>query len=251
MTISAAIVGALGASSRPYNYKGFILSSSPIAYWPFEEESGSVFNDVSGNGLHLAKNSNVEMGGASLINDGLKSAVFNGSAALSVNAGTLIPYGNSARTIEAWFLTTKAAGTNALCFFGYGSRNKLQAFNTRTGKTTDSLSPVEKSFVHWCYSDDLSIIGPTAWNNGVAHHIAVTYNGSRSVKLYFDGTLIGSRTLTGDLATPSNSTFFAGGNQQIASSTDFPMQGRMQHLAIYSRELTASEILDRYTKGTT
>lgn len=248
MAISAAIFGALGATRRDFSYKEFILNSNPVAFWPLDEISGSTFNDISGNGLHLPINANVSMGGDSLIGNSQKSAIFNGSSPLSVSAGLIIPYGNSARTVEGWFITTKAAGAGAISFFGYGANNSRQTFNTRTAKTSDSVTPVERSFVHWNYGDDMNATAGVAWNNGVSHHIAVTYNGGGSNKLYLDGVLIGTRTLSGSLATPSGSTFFVGGNTQVSSSSDFPFQGRMQNVAVYNRELSISEIQDRFNR---
>lgn len=79
-------------------------------------------------------------------------------------------------------------------------------------------------------------------NNGIWHHVAVTYNGSLA-SIYIDGTLSasGTRRVQG-LSGYS-------GNAYIGISTDLtsrPFNGSIDELRFYNRSLSASEILNLY-----
>ena len=81
-------------------------------------------------------------------------------------------------------------------------------------------------------------------NDGNWHHIAVTWNGGNTKRIYFDGVLDTSvTTLTGSLSTNGNALRIAA--QQSGSYWD----GRIDEVAIYSTALTAGDVLDHYNAG--
>ncbi|WMI70224.1 LamG-like jellyroll fold domain-containing protein [Mangrovimonas sp. YM274] len=99
--------------------------------------------------------------------------------------GTTIPVsGNGARTIEAWIRTTKDSNGNqsVICDWGHSS-----TWTTGNRFTFNIL---------WSNTLRLEVAGGgingnTAVNDGLWHHVAVTFNNSATykVKLYVDGVL--------------------------------------------------------------
>lgn len=246
MTINAAIIGAISASRAVAHYADYasvVMADSPLAFWRMNEESGSTLADSSGNNRNLTTVSGVTLNNASLTNESsMKCISMDGSNKLSINGGTWMPSGNAARTIELWFSSTAAPSASALGLIGYGASSTRQAFNMRTAKTSSDPAPADKSYVFWTYADDLDATVANSWNTGASHHLALTYDGARNLKAYLDSVLIASKTLSGDLATPTNTTLYIGGN-----ILENAWNGKLQEVAIYDTALSASKIADRYS----
>lgn len=242
MAINAAIIGAISASRAGAlsDYASVVMADSPLAYWRMNETSGTTLSDSSGNSHHLTIPSGVTLNNASLTNESSAKCIsMNGSNKISISAGTWMPSGNAARTIELWFSSTATPGGAALGLLGYGKNATRQAFNMRTAKTSEPY-PAE-SYVFWTYADDLVVTVENSWNTGTPHHLALTYDGARNLKAYLDSVLIGSKTLSADLATPTNTTLYIGGN-----TLENAWNGKLQEVAIYNTALSASKIADRY-----
>lgn len=246
MTINAAIIGAISASRAVAHYADYaslVMADSPLAYWRMNETSGTTLSDSSGNAHTLTIPSGVVLNNASLTNESSAKCVsMDGSNKISISAGTWMPSGNAARTIELWFSSTATPGGSALGLLGYGSGATRQAFNMRTAKTSGDPSPADKTYIFWTYADDLDATVANSWNTGASHHLVLAYDGARNLKVYLDSVLIASKTLSGDLDTPTNTTLYIGGN-----ILENAWNGKLQEVAIYDTALSASKIADRYS----
>jgi len=82
-------------------------------------------------------------------------------------------------------------------------------------------------------------------STGTWYHIAATYDGSNQ-KLYINGVLVDTESMTGSIPTNNNSLFIGG------DTTDRYFDGKIGAAKIYSKALTASELLADYnaTKST-
>lgn len=139
-----------------------------------------------------------------------------------------IDVSNSSFTIEAWakrnssgtydmILTQGAAVTDQGLHFGFRNTNEF-------------------TFAFW--GDDLNSSSPYTDNNW--HHWAATYDATTNEqKLYMDGSLIDSRTATGDY-TGSGNIYI--GNSIIGGSNTF--DGPIQDLRIWNTVRTQTEIQD-------
>ncbi len=142
--------------------------------------------------------------------------------------------GTGARTIEAWIRTTANCNPS-----NGGVQNIIVDYGTFTTGTRFTFN------VLWSNSIRLEIggsgvSGTTPVNDGVWHHVAVTYNpsaGSNNIKLYIDGNLETQGTLTG-LNTAT------GSNLQIGSRVDFArhFDGDIDEVRVWSKVLTASTL---------
>jgi hypothetical protein len=96
------------------------------------------------------------------------------------------------------------------------------------------------------------LLGSTSLNHnsdipstGTWYHIAVTYDGTNQ-KLYINGDLKDTESMTGSIPTNSNSLYIGG------DTTDRYFDGKIGATKIYSKALTAAELLADYnaTKST-
>lgn len=90
-----------------------------------------------------------------------------------------------------------------------------------------------------------TLTGTVNTNDSAWHMIAATYDGAK-LKLYVDGTLNAELAVAGsaDIDTPTNMDFGA----DLAAPDDY-LEGRIDTCRIYSRSLSAGEILNDYNAG--
>ncbi len=131
---------------------------------------------------------------------------------------TNIPTGSSSRTISLWF-NRQGAGNTSL--FSYGTSGSQQAleiyFNGSGGLVLGTGGGAS-------FALGISGVSHNTW-----HHLALTYDGSTEVKVYFNGNLASTQT-TNILNTASS--LFQLGN----------VQGYFDDLKIYDDALTATQV---------
>lgn len=98
------------------------------------------------------------------------------------------PIGTAPRTLELWLKT--AGTTDYREMFSYGVGNTGQSFTVGTHGSEVFVS----SWANPQYTVEAGL------NNGVWHHLAVSYDGTTST-IYFDGSLLDSRTLVMNTGT--------------------------------------------------
>lgn len=227
---------ASSSASRAYCIPGDTgTCNPPVGEWRFEEGSGGTVNDTSGNGntgtwngtgtLHWTKG---KIG---------KAGNFDGSSDyVSVNSSATIPTGGTARTLEMWVYTTDNSwADNANTIFEYGTNTTRQAFGI-------DMNPFPNIEVY-TWADDATV------NTGLSNktgwwHLAVTYDGSTTIKTYINGMLKSTKTLAGVLNTAS-STVNIGRSALVNAYFD----GRLDHIQIYDYARTPAQIAWDYNRG--
>lgn len=231
------------AKYRNSEYSNGLMRIQPdylTAYWPLNEKSGTVINDVSGHGCN-GSYFNAILGQPG-IGDGNTCVLFDGTGRGNMFSPALQGLWNSQEsTIQIWLAVLDASiwTTDALfcaLFFGVdgvttflmeknqasGLHQPLAIANTggvlkfRSGNSTTTLN-----FMNWTMTYSLS-------NN--------------RTRFYQDGVKVGADTT----AAPAwvgllGSTRCVIGSQ-IATSQVLPWKGRLAHLAIWSKELTPTEV---------
>jgi Concanavalin A-like lectin/glucanases superfamily/Cadherin-like domain len=141
--------------------------------------------------------------------------------------------GTNARTITAWVKTTATGSNRPIVAWGP---------NSVSNKWTFLMNTVGQ--IRLEVGSGL-VIGTTAINDGVWHHVACVLSGSNvtDVKLYVDGAL---ETPSSTTALAINTT--ASGNVKIGSDIqDRFWRGGMDDVRIYPRALSAAEITAQAT----
>jgi hypothetical protein len=227
-------------------YRSLILAeASLVAYWPLSEASGTSFADVKGgNNLAMtgATGSNVTLGTAGLRNDPADKSLTIASASAIVLAGAdaaglrflgLAPY-----TLEGWALSTGLAATRYLISLGTDISNTM-SIRQSSGSSVLAIRTIAGG------ANTASAPGaPLA--DGLRHHLAATYDGSRQ-RMYIDGVLVATSSA---LAAPMpNAPMIVRVGQAVDNSNRWG--GPMQDVAVYNTALSAAAILAHYREGRT
>jgi 1,4-alpha-glucan branching enzyme len=208
------------------------IATNLLAYWTFDEGSGSIAYDSSGNsntGTVLFGNSGTWTSGMvsnalSLDGDGAQVTVPNSPSLNPVNGITVAAwvYDNSG----GWFtyprILEKGASNNQYALFANWSTGQLEFLvaGVSNGTLVASLP-----------------------SSGAWHHLAGTYDGSSSISLYIDGQLAAQQSASG--ALPITTDPLAIGNQPGAGIID-QFNGIVDDVRIYGSALAPSQIIQLY-----
>jgi Tol biopolymer transport system component len=223
----AGVAAAACPATPTTGYAGAVANDKPVRYWRFGETSGKAALDYSGNCRDAAYAPGATYVGSLLPNDS------DGAVGNPTPPGTIVnassdglPAGASARTVEFWEQTTANSWQT---FVSHGIANGGQYFMVST-RGASNLSLIS-------YNNDATFTTPYPLNDGVPHHVAVTYDGGQLVTAYLDGIQIGQAGLPSRLATRLD-----GQGLQIGNGIDGPFTGTLDEVAIYPMALSAAQI---------
>ncbi|HEC81506.1 MAG TPA: LamG domain-containing protein [Thermoplasmatales archaeon] len=220
-----------------------------VGYWSFDEGSGSIAHDYSGNGndgtiYGASWTTDTPSGnGYALSFDGINDYVDCGND-VSLNPENEI-------TLAAWYKPVSFAGcgNSPIIDKGYYT-NTDPYYQYHLGVTGDNYhqppSYAYAAFLFHISADDTLYGVPTPdgfWTAGNWYHIAGTYDGS-TVKLYVNGDLIDSVPASGTMQDYGKNVYFGRFTNKNAYTP-----GIIDEISIYNRALSASEIQQLYNQG--
>ena len=200
----------------------------PAAELSFNETSGTVASDVTGNGWN-----GTLTGGASWVAGKSGNAVDLSGTNQYVALPSGVVSSANAITVAAWVNLDTVSNWTRIFDFGSGTSNNM-FLTPKNGQTGNIRFEI--------YTNSISqrIDGTAPLQTGGWHHVAVTLNGSTGT-LYVDGVQVG--TNTGMTLKPSNmgatTQNWIGRSQW---STDPYLDGRVDDFRIYNSALTAQEV---------
>jgi hypothetical protein len=222
-------------------------TSDLVAYWNFDEDTGSTANDTSGNS-HTGTLTNMEAGdwitgkvNYALDFDGTNEYVnVPDSDAFSFGNGTT----DTPFSISAWVKMDDATNFQVISKYGAADTNKeWQLFVNGDDYLVMALFDDSEGvavFIGRYYNTAL-----TAYE-GQWIHLAMTYSGSRTcagIKLYINGTKVDNLdNVNGVYVAMENLT----ASVTIAKKGILYANGKIDEVRIYSKELTTGEILALY-----
>ena len=214
------------AASGDFTFTTPTASANLMGHWQFEEGSGSIAGDSSGNGnfgtLLNGPAWTAGIAGGGLSFDGVDDAVDVGNnASLNpANSLTLAVWVNSGNLTATQMVFSKY-GALIQYFIRLQTGGGLRFSLNAGGVTTDLNSGATLSVNTW-------------------HHIAGTYDGT-AMRFYIDGVLDSSVAKTG--AMTDN-----GSNVQIGRRSNNRMffKGALDEARIYDRALSSQEVKDLY-----
>ena len=201
------------------------LTDGLVGWWKFDEGSGSVAADSSGNGNDGTLNGPVEwtedgkVGGA---------MAFTGpyNFVLVPDAPSLNP--TDAITIAACIKPSWTGNNRILQKSTEGSDNQYRLLKEGGDNIRVHLPPAA----------NFEITGNIP-PNGEWTHLAATYDGS-AIKVYYDGVVVGETAFSDDLGVSDGPLFI--GNKWSEAPAGDEFNGVMDDVRIYNRALSASEI---------
>jgi hypothetical protein len=219
----------LAASVTLCSLAGADAATGLAGYWSFNEGTGTIAYDSSGNG------NNGTISGAQWTSGISGTALqFGGSSMVSVpDNSALRP---TTVTVEAWIYADNFQASN----FGMIATKEystMASYRMQLHSTNGTVQFVTSN------SWGSECVGSTVLTNGQWHQVdGVWANGT--LKVYVDGNLDGSGARAG---TPAYST----DPLQIgyASNTGNPFSGKIDEVKIFNYELTADTILAHYNTG--
>ncbi len=228
-------------------YKTAVLATpNLLSYWRLGESSGSTATD-SASGHNGTYGSGVTRGVAGVLEgDSDTAATFDGTTNSVVTVANESPFdfgAGQAVTFEAWIKPTAlvSGSTEIIVAKGVAGGARQWLFDVSGAAGVGKLRFGYGSGLSDVYTSDVNVITQDRWT-----HVAVTYTmgtGS-SIKLYVDGVPVtGTWTSgTGNAAVPTGNNLPRIG-QEASSPTQAMFNGTIDEVAIYTRALSATEIL--------
>lgn len=203
-----------------------------VGKWDFNEGSGNVGLDSSGNG----NNASI-VGGAGYVSTGAG----NYGVQLSSASSQYIDYGTSPTfdltgplSLESWFtITAQPQQTGEHLIFG---------------KDSTLWGTVMWGGTSYSYLGSGSINVPHPLTIGQAHHLVNTWDGS-TLSLYVDGSLVGTKT-TGPAPNPNQVNSLLTGKPGPSNGVG-TMDMIMDEARLYTGALTAQEVGANFAAGPT
>lgn len=149
--------------------------------------------------------------------------------------------GNANRSFEAWVFNP-----------GYATTDDILSMGRDGSRTLVSLrhNPTTSGSVSHGGTDDMGYLTNQLPSLGQWHHLVYTYDGAKHAKVYVDGALKVSKTLTGNLATTSGDTInMATARNAGGTITGGTFSGYINSLRVHGGELTAAQVLANYNVG--
>ena len=212
-----------------------------VAYWALTDAGSPPTTADDSHGSLDGTNMNITVGTSGGINNG-RYYSFNGTSS-DVNMGTSSSLRfTTAVSVSVWFRSTstasnmRMAGNNGYSSAWYGYYMGFSGGQVRWATHDNAGNNNEK------YSG-------TGLANGQWHHAVGTFDSTNNRKrLYIDGVAYGGDTTWNyDIGYPASSRFHLGTTQGSGGW----FNGDLNHVAVWSRELTSSEVSSIYNNGPT
>lgn len=236
LSAAASLLVSLAVTAQ--NVPSYVPANGLVGWWPFNGNA----NDESGNGNHGTVN------GATLTMDRFgnqnKAFLFNGTTdKIQIQDANILDLANN-YTLSAWYLTNSSTQVNQ-AILGKGGLTGGTGYQLMVNTNT----PIKA--LAFGFNNSTGINGgagtPTTTANLTGWHLLTgTYDGI-SAKLYLDGVLMNSVSISYSLPNSNQPLLF--GNETNSLTRFF--NGKLDDIAIYNRSLTQQEITGLYQGGNT
>ena len=218
------------------SYGAAVYADQPDLFWRLGEASGTSAADAG-----AALNPGTYVGGVTLgatgAVDGLANtaATFNGSNGFVASVSSFT--NPTTYSTEAWFRTTSTTG-GKIVGFGSAATGLSSSYDRHVYLQNDG------KVVFGTYTGVQNLLTtPTAYNDGQWHQVVAT-QGADGMKLYLDGQLIRSNTVTG---AQNYTGYWRVGGDRTWNSTSSYLAGTIDEAAVYPTVLSAQRVAQHYT----
>ncbi len=215
-------------------YGKTIYNSNPDLYWRLNEASGPTAADASINGDNGVYQGGITYQTPSTVAPGT-AVTLNGSSGLIVASQQVndpVIYSE-----EMWFNTETTSGGKLI---GFG--NASSGLSGSYDRHVYMLNTGQLEFGTWTGQAN-TIVSPKSYNDGQWHYLVAT-QGSDGMILYVDGQAVGTNPQT--QAQNYSGYWRVGGDNTWGGASSNFFAGSVDEVAVYSSELTASQVLAHY-----
>jgi concanavalin A-like lectin/glucanase superfamily protein len=247
--VSAPVTVA--SASPTLNYQQTVLKNSPSFFWPLDETSGSVANDLSPNGFNGTYESGTTQGaaGPGQVSPSQTSTAFDGESGNVVSDTSVT--GPQTFSIELWFKSSTDDGGKLI---GFG--NQPTGMSSNYDRHIYMMNDGQLVFGVYNSGTD-TIETPGVYNDGQWHYAVATL-GPSGMALYVDGQLVGTNSTTsaqafsgywrvgGDNLNGWNLDPWGASSQGMTEPASYYFQGDIADVAVYPTALTAAQVAAHY-----
>lgn len=209
-----------------------LASDSPLAWWKFDETSGSTAADSAG-----SFNGNL-LGGAAFGSGVSGNAIVLGSNNSLVDMGNVLALTGTAFSMQTWVKTTDASGSSTV-IAGKHNTGTFNGYMMRANQDSANYGSPGKASFYQANSPGNTAVGSTTITDGNWHHLLATYTPGGQLRLYVDGNLESTKATTTIL---SNSvSFMVGGATSSGVKTNY-FNGSVDEVQVYGYELNSDEV---------
>ena len=239
------------ADESPFDLvlRGLVTSAANAsALYRFDETSGTLAGDASGNGHTAAYVNGPALGQAGAVSGGAAVGLNGFNQYVALPSAPFGAYGGPL-TFETWFSAPAGASGTILGQLGGSVAPGGSAGGGYVPAVHLGTDGRIRSSLTWHGDVNARLVSPTAYNDGQWHHVAVTYAGGVE-SLYVDGALVAQQAAA---AVPyaGNYSYFlgAGFTQHWAGGNGgwHHFGGRLDEAAVYQRALTPTEISQHFS----
>jgi len=238
LTASGSLTWEARSPAGP-GYAAQVLADDPVAYWRFEETSGSVAADETGD--HPGSYD----GGVTLgVPGALTSEVGHGASFDGVDDHVEVPWAAALNpatfTVEAWARSDVGPVSYQAVVSSYEDPPQ-SGFGLWAGGAAEWNSYLGDG--NYGYATAAA----STRTAGVWTHLVATYDGT-TLQLYTDGQL--THTVAGQLGQNTSTSLGIGGTQYIAGGVwSEPFEGAVDEVAVYDTVLSPQRVLAHYEAG--
>jgi PKD repeat protein len=221
------------------DYGNAVFLDDPLLYWRLGEASGSLANDSGANDNDGTYYGDVAQGSSAGVRGTTdRSATFSDNT----NVASTSSFNNpTVYSVEAWFQTTDPDPRGKIIGFGNQQSGLSSSYDRHVYMTSSGR------VVFGTYTGALNTItSPSSYADGLWHHVVATQS-SAGMRLYLDGTLVGSDPQTG--AQDYSGYWRVGGDTSWDASGPW-FSGMIDEAAVYNKALSASTVADHFAIGT-
>jgi Concanavalin A-like lectin/glucanases superfamily len=231
----AGFVSALWGNLALAAYKDVVLADNPVAYYRFEESSGTTATDTTGNSNDGTYVNGVQINQPGAPNLG-KAARFDGIDDYVSTPRTV----STSFTLELWINTTASSLTGAQAYEGNGL-----LWSDVGGAANDFvMAMLNNGLSFFTGNPDITVTSATAINDGHWHHLVATRTQGGNVEIFVDGVSRGTTT-TNNNPLDGNPSIMIGGN--VLDSRYFT--GLIDEVAYYPTVLSLGQINAHFRAG--
>jgi len=205
-------------------------ASASAATWTNNGSLGSFARTGSATNLRVAN----------VASTGVPGVSFDGSAFYTGSNSVADLDGASDRSIEVWAYNPALADEETMVSWGHrGFVDQDMAFNFGSNASFGAAT-------HW--GDDVGW-GATLPSANAWHHLVYTYDGAKAVKLYIDGALAKSATLSGTLNTFVSEPINIGCQRESNGVQSLFFSGTINSVRVHGGVLSAAQVAANYSLG--